>query len=283
MTEKTPITGMERNRYNANAAVANPEPGGSTPSAPSTGTALSDDGLASTWDEANNGNGNAQRYMQMLYEQSGAGDDTTTDGGDGAGGGGGGGGGRGSSAKYGSGKKSYEVPTLPSATSQADYINSLYDANRQAQEDNLRAAYEANLGTLDYTASKIPGTYNAAADQAAAQAAINRKNFNEYAAANGLNTGAGAQARLSQGNAAAANIASVRKAQAEAEQELNFQRSQMETQYRNAISEALAQNDLQRAQALYEEAKRVDESLVNTAANQANLDWTVWNAIYNRR
>lgn len=193
------------------------------------------------------------------------------------------GGGRKSSGGGGAAAPVYNTPTLPSATSQEAYIQSMYDANRQAQEDNLRAAYEANLGTLDYAAQKIPGTYNAAADQAAAQAAINRQNFNEYAAASGLNTGAGAQARLSQNNALAGNIASIRRAQADAEQELNFQRAQMETQYRNAIAEALAQNDLQKAQALYSEAKRVDESMVNTAANQANLDWTVWNALYNRR
>lgn len=283
MTEKTPITGMERNRYNANAAVANPDPGGGTTTNPGASTGApstmpvaspSDGGVPAMPTNPTPGQADAwfDYYIRPEVENEPIENPPVPTGGS-----------RSSSAKYGSGKKSYEVPTLPSATSQADYINSLYDANRQAQEANLRAAYEANLGTLDYTASKIPGTYNAAADQAAAQAAINRQNFNEYAAANGLNTGAGAQARLSQGNAAAANIASVRRAQAEAEQELNFQRSQMETQYRNAISEALAQNDLQRAQALYEEAKRVDESLVNTAANQANLDWTVWNAIYNRR
>ena len=203
-----------------------------------------------------------------------AADDTGAEAGAGAvPGGGGGGGGK-------KKKKTYDVPTLPSATSQEDYVNSMYNAYQAQNEANLRSAYEQNMNTLNATAEKIPGTYNAAADQAAAQAAINRQNFNEYAAANGLNTGAGAQARLAQNNALQGNIASIRKAQADAVADIDLQRAQLETEYKNSINQALANNDLARAQALYQEAVRVDESLVNTARDQANLDWTVWHALY---
>ena len=55
----------------------------------------------------------------------------------------------------------------------------------------------------------------------------------------------------------------------------------METQYRNAIAEALAKNDLAQAQALYEEAKRVDDSMVATAAQQAQMDFNACNANQN--
>lgn len=177
-------------------------------------------------------------------------------------------------------KPTYETPTLPSATSQADYVNAMYDNYARQNEANLRAAYESNLNTVNAAAEKIPGTYNEAADQAAAQAAINRMNFNEYAAGNGLNTGAGAQARLAQNNALASNINQVRRAQADAVSDINLQRAQLETEYKNSIAQALANNDLARAQALYQEAVRVDESLVNTARDQANLDWTVWSRLY---
>lgn len=175
----------------------------------------------------------------------------------------------------------YTAPTLKSATSQADYIQSMYDANRAAEEANLQATYEANLNTLAHQEEQIDPNYNAAVDQANAQAAINRANFNEMAAANGLNTGAGSQALLSQNNALLNNVAAIRKAQADARNELQFQRTQMETQYKNAIAEALAKNNLAQAQALYEEAKRVDESLVATAAQQAQLDFNAWNANQN--
>ena len=168
------------------------------------------------------------------------------------------------------------VPTLPSASSQADYIKAMYDASKKAQEEALRASYEKNTGALDYQQGKIAPTYDAAANNAGAQAAIHRANFNESANASGLNTGAGSQAELSMRNAEAANISAIRKAQADAQADLDYQRSQLTLEYQNAIREAIAKNELQKAQALYEEAKRVDESLVSTAINQANLNWQIW-------
>ena len=177
---------------------------------------------------------------------------------------------------------SYDVPRLPGATSQEAYINAMYDANRKAQEDALRSAYEQNVVTINDQLNRLPSAYSAAANQVAAQAAIQRQNMNEQMAASGLNSGAGTQAALAHSNAYLSNIREVRQAQADAQANLELQRVQMETQYKNAIAEAIAQNDLQRAQALYQEALRVDESIQNTALNQANLDWTVWNSLYNK-
>lgn len=194
----------------------------------------------------------------------------------GGGGGGGDRGGGGGGGYYTEPKAQYEAPTLPSASSQADYIKAMYDASRKAQEEALRASYEKNTGALDYQQSKIAPTYDAAANNAGAQAAIQRANFNESTNASGLNTGAGSQAELSMRNAEAANISAIRKAQADAQADLDYQRSQLALEYQNAIREAIAKNELQKAQALYEEAKRVDESLVSTAINQANLDWQIW-------
>lgn len=187
-----------------------------------------------------------------------------------------GGGGGGGKYYYTAPKAQYEAPTLPSASSQADYIKAMYDASQKAQEEALRASYEKNTGALDYQQGKLAPTYDAAANNAGAQAAIQRANFNESANASGLNTGAGSQAELSMRNAEAANIASIRKAQADAQADLDYQRSQLTMEYQNAIREAIAKNELQKAQALYEEAKRVDESLVSTAINQANLNWQIW-------
>lgn len=197
-------------------------------------------------------------------------DPPTNNTGDGGGGGGGGG------YYYTAPKAQYEAPTLPSATSQEDYIKAMYDASQKAQEEALLASYEKNTGALDYQQGKIAPTYDAAANNAGAQAAIQRANFNESANASGLNTGAGSQAELSMRNAEAANISAIRKAQADAQADLDYQRSQLTLEYQNAIREAIAKNELQKAQALYEEAKRVDESLVSTAINQANLNWQIW-------
>lgn len=186
------------------------------------------------------------------------------------------GGGGGGKYYYTAPKAQYEVPTLPSATSQEAYIKAMYEASLKAQEEALRASYEKNTGALDYQQGKLAPTYDAAANNAAAQAAIQRANFNESANAAGLNTGAGSQAELSMRNAEAANISAIRKAQADAQAELDYQRSQLTLEYQNAIREAIAKNELEKAQALYEEAKRVDESLVSTGINQANLNWQIW-------
>jgi len=250
--------------------------GGSTVAVTTPTTTPSSNGYVSVADlnRASNGSGvtptttGDPNGFDNLGDNTGAGTGT---GGYYRGGGSSGGGGRG---------RSYTAPILPTATSQEAYIRSMYDANEQAARENLRSAYETNMAALDREAGRLPETYDTAVDAANTQAAINRLNFNEQAAMSGLNTGAGSQARLSQNNALLGNVSSIRRAQADAQADLDFQRTQMEAQYQQAIREAVAKNDLEKAQALYQEAKRVDESIVNTAINQANLNWNIWKTLY---
>lgn len=175
---------------------------------------------------------------------------------------------------------SYTAAVLPSATSQADYINALYDANEQKQRAALETAYDANVATLDRQAATISPQYQQAANAAAAQSAVAQAAFNERAAAAGMNTGAGSQAALAQNNALQSNISSIRQAESEALAEVEAKRADLASQYQKAIAEAVANNDAARAQALYAEAVRVDESLVSTAANQAAENFNEWQAMY---
>ena len=268
----------------------------STPAVTTTPTSTPSPGVVSSAQAAAAaGNGNAQRYLSYIGQQapSATPTDAIANGDEGngfntlgetTGRGGGGGGGYyrsgGGSSGGGGGGGSYTAPILPTATSQEAYIRSMYDANEQAARENLRAEYENNMAALDREAGRLPETYDTAVDAANTQAAINRLNFNEQAAMSGLNTGAGSQARLSQNNALLGNVSSIRRAQADAQADLDFQRTQMEAQYQQAIRDAVAKNDLAKAEALYQEAKRVDESIVNTAINQANLNWNIWRTLY---
>lgn len=264
--------------------------GGSTVAVTTPTTTPSPGAVSSAQAAAAAGNGNAQRYLDALglTGANAAPNDATNTGfnnlGDNTGSGSGSGSGYyrggGRSGGGGGGGGSYTAPVLPSATSQEAYIRSMYDANERAARENLRSAYETNMAALDREAGRLPETYDTAVDAANTQAAINRLNFNEQAAMSGLNTGAGSQARLSQNNALLGNVSSIRRAQADAQADLDFQRTQMEAQYQQAIREAVAKNDLEKAQALYQEAKRVDESIVNTAINQANLNWNIWKTLY---
>ena len=178
------------------------------------------------------------------------------------------------------GSNAYTAAVLPSATSQADYINALYDANEQKQRAALETAYDANVATLNQQAATIAPQYQQAANAAAAQSAVAQAAFNERAAAAGMNTGAGSQAALAQNNALQSNISSIRQAESEALAEVEAQRASLAQQYQKAIAEAVANNDAARAQALYAEAVRVDESLVTTAANQATENFNEWQSMY---
>ena len=162
---------------------------------------------------------------------------------------------------------------LPSATSQEDYINSMYSAAQEKALAALKTAYDNNTATVDAQAAKIPGIYHASENAVAADNAQQTQNMNEYFAANGLNNGAAGQAQLSQNNVYQKNIGSLEEAKATALNDVETQRTQLSTQYQNAIAEAIANNNYEQATALYNEAVRVDESIVSTALNQANLNY----------
>lgn len=170
----------------------------------------------------------------------------------------------------------FSLGQLPAAASQEEYIQAIYDEQRRAQEEALRSAYESNVLALEQQKQQIAPTYQAAANQAAVQSELNRAAFNEQAAAAGLNTGAAGQAALARQNALQGNLTAIRWEEAQALNDLETQRNRLTAEYKSAIAQALAENDLKRAEALYEEAKRVDESMVETAYRQAQLDYKVW-------
>lgn len=195
--------------------------------------------------------------------------------------GGGGGSYRASSGSSGGGS-AYKAATLRPATSQADYINAMYDANEQRRKAALEAAYDANVATLDRQEATIAPQYQQAANAAAAQSAVAHAAFNERAAAAGMNTGAGSQAALAQNNALVSGVSAIRQAESEALADVEAKRADLAAQYQKAIADAVANNEAERAQALYNEAIRVDESLVTTAANQATENFRAWQAKYGR-
>ena len=162
---------------------------------------------------------------------------------------------------------------LPSATSQEDYINSMYSAAQEKALAALKTAYDNNTATVDAQAAKIPGIYHASENAVAADNAQQAQNMNEYFAANGLNNGTAGQAQLAQNNVYQKNIGSLEQAKAQALNDVETQRTQISTNYQNAIAEAIANNNYEQAKALYDEAVRVDESIVSTALNQAQLNY----------
>lgn len=164
---------------------------------------------------------------------------------------------------------------LPEAKDQSESINKIYDAQQKAKTDALKAAYDQNMADYDAQAAKIPQTYNEARRQVSTQADISRANLNEQMAGSGINVGAGSQLALSQQNSRNAAMGKVSTAEADAMSALEAQRQKVKTAYQNAVAQAISENDAARAKALYTEAQRVDNSIVNTAVKQLSVDTTL--------
>lgn len=164
---------------------------------------------------------------------------------------------------------------LPEAKDQSESINKIYDAQQKAKTDALKAAYDQNMADYDAQAAKIPQTYNEARRQVSTQADISRANLNEQSAGSGINVGAGSQLALSQQNSRNAAMGKVSSAEADAMSALEAQRQKVKTAYQNAVAQAISENDAARAKALYTEAQRVDNSIVNTAVKQLSVDTTL--------
>lgn len=164
---------------------------------------------------------------------------------------------------------------LPEAKDQSENINKIYDAQQKVKTDALKAAYDQNMADYDAQAAKIPQTYNEARRQVSTQADISRANLNEQLAGSGINVGAGSQLALSQQNSRNAAMGKVSSAEADALSDLEAQRQKVKTAYQNAIAQAISENDAARAKALYTEAQRVDNSIVNTAVKQLSVDTTL--------
>lgn len=164
---------------------------------------------------------------------------------------------------------------LPEAKDQSESINKIYDAQQKAKTDALKAAYDQNMADYDAQAAKIPQTYNEARRQVSTQADISRANLNEQLAGSGINVGAGSQLALSQQNSRNAAMGKVSSAEADAMSALEAQRQKVKTAYQNAVAQAISENDAARAKALYTEAQRVDNSIVNTAVKQLSVDTTL--------
>lgn len=167
----------------------------------------------------------------------------------------------------------------PSATSQEEMIRKMYEASLAANKSQLESDYNQNLSDLGAEEGKLGSIYYEQQRQAQAEADRNRQAFQEYVNARGLNSGTSGQAELAQQNQLAANMNNLRQSEAEKRAEIERQRVLLGQQYQSAIQKAQADNDLNLAKALYEEAVRVDESLTSAAKADADRALQMFNIL----
>ena len=175
----------------------------------------------------------------------------------------------------------YQGSTLRSYLAQEDAVNALYKARQKAQLQALRDAYDQNMLTYQAAREDIAPVFEAQRNATAAESERQRAAFNEYAAARGLNSGAGGQAELARGNVLAGNLNALNTEQARQETEIDRAIAALKAQYQNAIAQAKADNDYQRLADLLTEYRTQEQSLVSTSLNQASEDYKTWAANYN--
>lgn len=147
------------------------------------------------------------------------------------------------------------VNSAPATLDYTGQINDIYDKYLAAQRAQLDSSYEANMRELEAAAAKIPGLYQQRGNDLNAQYERNRAALNEQMAANGLNVGAGSQARLAQNTGYLNAYGQIQAAQADAQAAIEQQKAAREAEYQAAITQALRDNDYQRAVALTQEMK----------------------------
>lgn len=172
----------------------------------------------------------------------------------------------------------YKTPT---ANSQEELIRKMYESNLASNKSQLESDYNQNLSDLGAEENKLGQIYYEQQRQAQAESDRNRQAFQEYANARGLNSGTGGQAELARSNQLSANLNALRQSEAEKRAEVERQRQLLGQQYQQAIQKAQADNDLNLAKALYEEAVRVDESLSSAAQADADRALQIFNMLNN--
>ena len=149
------------------------------------------------------------------------------------------------------------TPSEPGSYDLSEAIREQAAARMEADLAGLKSAYEKSMAGYDAVAQKLPQSYDTARNSAAAQNALARQAFNEYAAASGLSSGATGQAQLAQSSAYQRSLAGLNQAQADALGEVERNKSDLQREYEFAIAAAEATGNADLASALYQEQIRV--------------------------
>lgn len=144
------------------------------------------------------------------------------------------------------------------ATKQDDKIKEYYDAEKKGSLDALKAAYDIQTSGYGRAAENLKSAYDSARNTASADSAIANYNLNQRLA--NVNSGAGAQAKLSQQNALMRRYSELDRQNIDAQRQLETERANIERQYQAGIADAIHKNEMNRAKALYDEAVRYDNS-----------------------
>lgn len=166
-----------------------------------------------------------------------------------------------------------------------DLIKQMYDSQLDSQTERLTVDHNAAQAELDARQQKNQQATDAALNRTMVESQKSAVNNAEYYAAAGLTSGAKAQARMAQDNQLQADLTAIRTAQQSADAQIEQERSLLSREFTAAIRQAQAENDLAKAQALYEEAKNAEAELLSKQEAAAKVmaaagDYTRYGALY---
>jgi hypothetical protein len=139
-------------------------------------------------------------------------------------------------------------------------IDDIYDAQRRRSIKSLESARDAALNALKTQENDIEPRYYSARNSTQAASDLLQRRNGEFAAAQGLNSGAAAQMRLSTGNANLTGLNGLNRQEQAAYDDIAAQRAAIKQQYASGIAAAEAENDAAKATALYNEYVRQQQA-----------------------
>ena len=160
-------------------------------------------------------------------------------------------------------------------------INAMYDSQINSQRTNLESAYNQNMSDLEANRAKIAQEYQTQRNAQAVNFERTRRNFNQQAMMNGLNTGAFSQAGLAQNNAFNQGMAQIGTAEGNANTQLDKSIADLKMKYQADINDAIAKNDYNRAAAMLDEYNTAYSQAMTKAQQLAQYgDFSGYSALY---
>lgn len=139
----------------------------------------------------------------------------------------------------------------------SEYLRKQAAARTQEALAGLKSAYDKSSAGYDDAMAQLPQKYQSARNEAAAQSALAQMAFDQRAAASGLSSGAAAQAGLDRAAAYQGAIGRLDQSQAADAAQLDRDKASLTAQYQDAIAKARAEGEANLADALYQEAARL--------------------------
>lgn len=153
----------------------------------------------------------------------------------------------------------------------SEYLRQQAAARIESELAGLSSAYKQAMNGYDAELRNIQKSYYNQRNQSAAQDAIARRNFDERAAASGLNSGTAGQADLARSAAYTGELARLGAAEDAERNAVEMNRANAQAQYEQAMAQARANNQQQLAGDLYKELIRVQGLEREDAINNAKL------------